>query len=136
MKPILLIALYCSLAIAGCGRSSQGALHVDVKTGEALKNALADAQITTLDQRANLDSITNLVVLLEQAARLKQFKSYGASNLFFNPDVSVWKDVAISNHERPSAVAIVIRIRPQQYSAIYFDGRLAATDRPPAEWCR
>jgi hypothetical protein len=136
MKSISLVILYCSFAIAGCGRSSQVPLHVDAKTGEALKTALADAQIITLEHRADLDSITNLVALLDQEARLKPFKSYGASNLFFNPNVSIWKDVAISNHEKPSTVAIVIHIHPQKYSAIYFDGRLAAMDRPPADWCR
>lgn len=122
------------IAIVGCERPAS--LRVDARTGETLKLALIDSLNVFVDHGTNVNSTSNLVVFLKQQEQLKRVESYGLTNCFFNPDLQVWRAVAITNHGKPSIFAVVIRSNPQKYSAILFDGRLAATNQPPAEWCR
>jgi hypothetical protein len=134
MKSVILVLFIGVFAMCGCGKIPS--MRLDARTGEALKFALIDASNVIIDHGTNIDSVSNLVLILNEQGKLKRIEPYGVSNCFFNPNMQTWRAVATGNPQRTSLPAVVIRNKARQYSAVYFDGSLESTNQPPAEWCK
>lgn len=113
---------------------STTSLRVGGRDGNALKVTLTEARLVVLDNTNEIASVNDVLMIMEDEGLLRHVEPFGLSNLFLNPDLSIWMGDIISNSPPADVPAAVIRVN-SQYSAIFFDGRLSATPDPPAEWC-
>jgi hypothetical protein len=136
MRHPLRYSFWCLLILLGCGKPSMPSPHVGAKDGNALKVTFMDARLVVLGRKDNLTSVGEILSAMQEEHHLAFAEPFGLSNLFLNPDINIWKDVVLSNHQHASSLALVIRVEPKKYSAVFFDGRLDATLVPPADWCK
>lgn len=129
--PLLLV-----MAFAGCERSTKDhGITDDVRAKNALKAAFVEARLAAYDHKDKLNSVSELIVLMEQQGHMSAMLTYGNSNVFLNPQISIWKAPTLSNQIEAAACAIVIRRSTNDYAYITFDGRFAHKSRRPVEWC-
>jgi hypothetical protein len=130
------LSLLLVLAFSGCERSSEDhGITDDVRAKNALKAALVEARLAAYDKGPELTSVSDLISALEQQGHMSALSEYGRTNIFFNPQVSIWKESSLGNRPEAAEHAIVIRRRPDDYVGVTFDGRFVKEQRCPAKWC-
>lgn len=121
----------------GCENSVQNAAAVnDVRIKVALKTLLLETRLTAVENAAALSSVADLIAVINKRDSLSPFASYGLSNVFFNPDLSLWMmsegPVYKTNGNQH---AIVIRRDGVDFVSMTFEGSFAKHNRCPVKWC-
>lgn len=132
----LVLSLFLVLALGGCERPNQDhGITDDVRAKNLLKAVLLEGRLVAYDNAPKLASVSDLISILEQQGHMSAFSQYGRTNVFFNPQVSIWKESSLSNRTEAAQHAIVIRRMPGDYVGVTFDGRFMKEQRCPAKWC-
>ncbi|MDI9381402.1 MAG: hypothetical protein QM845_11080 [Verrucomicrobiota bacterium] len=131
-----LLSLFLVLAIASCERPGKDhGITDDVRAKNALKAALVEARLVAYDNKDNMNSISDLLMLMEQQGHMSPLLTYGRSNIFLNPQTAIWRESSLSNRSEASEFAIVIRRNTNDYACVTFDARFVKENRRPAKWC-
>ena len=130
------LSLLVVLAVGGCERSGKDhGITDDVRIANALKAALVEGRIVAYDNKDKLNSISDLVMLMEQQGHMSPLLTYGRSKVFLNPQTAIWRGSSLNNRSEASEFSIVIRRKTNDYTCITFDYRFVKENRRPAKWC-
>lgn len=131
-----ILSVFVALAVGGCEKPGEDhGITDDVRVANALKAALVEGRIVACDNKDALNSISDLVMLMEQQGHISPLLTYGRSNVFLNPQTAIWRKSSLSNRSEASEFAIVIRRNTNDYACVTFDYRFVKENRRPAKWC-
>lgn len=132
----LAFTLLIVVTLVGCERPGEDhGVTDDVRAKNTLKAALLELRLVAHDNKDRLNSISNLITLMEQRDHMSPLLTYGRSNIFLNPETSIWMGSSLSDRNEASECAIVIRRNTNDYVCVTFDGRVVKENRRPAQWC-
>ncbi len=132
----LLLTLFLLVAVCGCERSSHNyGLNEDVLDRKMLLSALIEGRIAAVDNQQQLSTISDLLSIMEKQGHIAIFTKYGRTNVFLNPQISIWKNYSLSNRIEAAEYAIVIRRMPSDYVGVTFEARYLKQKQCPAKWC-
>ncbi|MCK9314620.1 MAG: hypothetical protein M0Q48_00540 [Verrucomicrobia bacterium] len=139
----LLILIFPLIMLSGCEKYYE---ELDKKRTEELK-CCGELNIISLRiynefkyNQKKPDSINRLCQVFKEDGQLSFFESYGLENLYFNQDIELWThrvdyynstniDFLTDNKDNEiRKLAIALKIEPEKYLGIRFDGTWCKTN--------
>ena len=132
--------MFCFLIFSGCGNPSKNNEKTEeIRIKNGLKFTFVEGLVFAEENKNNVHSISNIIAYLEPYMKTNEYAQillkYGRSNIFFNPNVSLWKNYSSLNEKEKSEYGIILKRGTNDYIGTTFDGLYKKEKQPPANWC-
>ena len=134
------IILFCFLLFSGCCKTSidnEKTEEIRIKNG--LRFTFIEGLVFAEEHKNDVHSISNIIAYLEPYMETNEcaqiLLKYGRSNIFFNPNVSFWKNPNLLNEKEKSEYGIILKRGTNDYIGTTFDWLYKKEKQPPANWC-